>query len=33
MSAIDPGQGAAALMELELAGRVLLEDGLYRAAI
>lgn len=32
-SAIDPGQGAAALMELELAGRVSLEDGVYRAAI
>ena len=30
---IDPGDGAAALMELELAGRVTLEDGLYRAAI
>jgi DNA processing protein len=30
---IDAGDGAAALMELELAGRVTLEDGLYRAAI
>jgi DNA processing protein len=30
---IDPGDGAAALMELELAGRVAVEDGLYRAAI
>lgn len=33
ISAIDPGQGAAALIELELAGRVTLEDGMYRAAI
>jgi DNA processing protein len=33
MSAIDPGQGAAALIELELAGRVTLEDGTYRAGI
>jgi DNA processing protein len=32
-SALDPGEAAAALLELELAGRVTLEDGLYRAAI
>jgi len=31
--AVDPGEGAAALMELELAGRVALEDGAYRAGI
>ena len=31
--AIDPGQGAAALVELELAGRVTIEDGAYRASI
>jgi predicted Rossmann fold nucleotide-binding protein DprA/Smf involved in DNA uptake len=31
--AVDPGQGAAALFELELAGRVTLEDGAYRAGI
>ena len=31
--AVDPGEGAAALMELELAGRVTLEDGAYRAGI
>jgi DNA processing protein len=31
--AVDPGQGAAALVELELAGRVTLEDGAYRAGI
>jgi len=31
--AIDPGRGAAALIELELAGRVTLEDGIYRAGI
>jgi DNA processing protein len=30
---IDPGDGSAALMELELAGRVTLEDGVYRAAV
>ena len=30
---LDPGEGAAALMELELAGRVTLEDGVYRAAL
>lgn len=32
-AALDPGAGAAALTELELAGRVTLEDGVYRAAI
>ena len=32
-TALDPGRGAAALMELELAGRVTLEDGVYRAAV
>jgi DNA processing protein len=32
-AALDPGESAAALMELELAGRVTLEDGVYRAAI
>jgi len=32
-SAIDPGEGSAALIELELAGRVTLEDGVYRAAV
>jgi len=32
-SGIEPAQGAAALMELELAGRVTLEDGVYRAAL
>ena len=30
---VDPGTGAAALVELELAGRITLEDGVYRAAI
>ena len=30
---LDPGAGAAALMELELAGRVALEDGVYRVAV
>ena len=30
---LDPGEAAAALTELELAGRVMLEDGLYRAAL
>jgi len=33
VSGIEPAQGAAALMELELAGRVTLEDGMYRAAL
>ena len=32
-TALDPGASAAALMELELAGRVTFEDGVYRAAI
>jgi DNA processing protein len=32
-AAIDPGEGSAALIELELAGRVTLEDGVYRAAV
>jgi DNA processing protein len=32
-TALDPGAGAAALTELELAGRVTFEDGVYRAAI
>ena len=32
-SGLDPGEGAAALMELELAGEVMLEDGVYRAAV
>jgi DNA processing protein len=30
---IEPGAGAGALMELELAGRVSHEDGVYRAAV
>jgi len=32
-SGVEPGVGAAALVELELAGRVTLEDGVYRAAV
>lgn len=32
-SGVDPGAGSAALIELELAGRVSLEDGVYRAAV
>jgi DNA processing protein len=32
-SGLEPGVGAAALMELELAGQVMLEDGVYRAAV
>ena len=32
-SGVEPGAGAAALVELELAGRVTLEDGVYRVAI
>jgi DNA processing protein len=32
-SGLDPSQGAAALIELELAGDVMLEDGVYRAAV
>jgi DNA processing protein len=30
---IDPGDGSAALVELELAGQVTLEDGVYRASL
>jgi DNA processing protein len=30
---IDPGEASAALIELELAGRVELEDGVYRATV
>jgi DNA processing protein len=30
---VDPGQASAALMELELARRVALEDGVYRASV
>jgi DNA processing protein len=30
---VEPGTGAGALMELELAGRVTEEDGVYRAAV
>ena len=32
-SGIDPAGASAALMELELAGQVTLEDGVYRAAV
>ena len=32
-SGVEPGEGAAALIELELAGRVTHEDGVYRAAV
>jgi DNA processing protein len=32
-SGIDPGESAAALTELELAGQVTVEDGVYRAGI
>jgi DNA processing protein len=32
-AALDPAESAAALLELELAGRVTLEDGVYRAAL
>ena len=32
-SGVQPGAGSAALIELELAGRVTLEDGVYRAAV
>jgi DNA processing protein len=32
-SGVDAGAGAAALVELELAGRVTLEDGVYRVAV
>jgi DNA processing protein len=30
---LDPSQSSAALMELELAGQVTIEDGVYRAAV
>ncbi len=33
VSGIEPAQGSAVLVELELAGRITLEDGVYRAAI
>jgi DNA processing protein len=32
-TAVDPGEATAALVELELAGRVAIEDGVYRAAL
>jgi DNA processing protein len=32
-SGVEAGEGAAALVELELAGRITLEDGVYRAAV
>jgi DNA processing protein len=32
-SGVEPGTGAAALVELELAGRITLEDGVYRASM
>ena len=32
-SGVDSGEGSAALIELELSGRVTLEDGVYRAAV
>ncbi len=32
-SGIEPGQAAAALVELELARRVALEDGVYRMSV
>jgi DNA processing protein len=32
-SGVDPGQASAALMELELARRVALEDGVYRVSV
>jgi DNA processing protein len=32
-SGLDSGSASAALMELELAGRVVLEEGVYRAAV
>jgi DNA processing protein len=32
-SAIDPGAASAALIELELAGAIALEDGVYRASV
>ena len=30
---VDPGRGSAALVELELAGKVTLEEGVYRVAV
>lgn len=30
---VDPAEASAALIELELAGRIALEDGVYRAAL
>jgi DNA processing protein len=33
LSGVEPAAASAALMELELAGRIALEDGVYRAAI
>jgi DNA processing protein len=33
LSGVEPAEAAAALVELELAGRVHLEDGVYRASI
>lgn len=33
VAGVDPGKGSAALLELELAGRVTLEDGVYRASL
>ena len=33
VSGVDPAQASAALMELELARRVALEDGVYRASV
>lgn len=30
---VEPSQSAAALMELELAGHVTIEDGVYRVAL
>jgi len=32
-SGVDPAQASAALMELELARRIALEDGVYRASV
>lgn len=32
-SGVDSGEGSAALIELELAGRVTLSDGDYRACV
>jgi predicted Rossmann fold nucleotide-binding protein DprA/Smf involved in DNA uptake len=32
-SGVDPGRASAALMELELARRVALEDGVYRVSV